>query len=385
MARAKKSNKRSVKESMLVATGVLVMVLMVLCTCVATSSNPDESQEGLLSVIGKLASAFADPENSSGYENMQLDNEKSKEAGEKADSSPLDEQLNNTIISSTKEEKKETPSVIDKAFWFLNIDGKECRREANILKEINSVANSVYRIFLERDKKLACIKKMYDNHNSEYELECVKLLTIGKEIRKYYSNPHNTTQIPENTCTEYDIKRKKVNTMHAEIDKLKKDATAENYAYEKAHSDKKELEKDMEKSRNASLEYHSQVLKTGEKLDQVMECKLHVLKAMYARNEMSCSLREKEKCFFAEIRDTRNSLGKIVKLHKDHMECINSLTAILTTRHSIQKDFISVADQVYSTYKAYDAIKNMYEKQETYADMSVKILYKVEEALENIS
>ncbi|KAI5138119.1 hypothetical protein NEAUS04_2016 [Nematocida ausubeli] len=187
MARAKKSNKRSVKESVAVAAGVLVMLLMVLCTCVATSSNPDESQEGLLSVIGKLSSAFADPENSSGYENMQPKDGKSKEAeaGKKADSSPLDEQLNNTIISSTKEEKKETPSVIDKAFEFLNIDGKECRREANILKEMNSVANFVYSIFLERNKKLACIKKMYDNHNSEYKLECVKLLTIGKEIRKY--------------------------------------------------------------------------------------------------------------------------------------------------------------------------------------------------------
>ncbi|KAI5151485.1 hypothetical protein NEAUS05_2510 [Nematocida ausubeli] len=67
------------------------------------------------------------------------------------------------------------------------------------------------------------------------------------------------------------------------------------------------------------------------------------------------------------------------------MECIKEGCAMLNTMHNLQKDIISAAGEVYSTYKAFDAIKSAGERQDIALNIIVRVLYKVQEELKGCS
>ncbi|KAI5164169.1 hypothetical protein NEAUS03_2442, partial [Nematocida ausubeli] len=85
MASTKKLSKESIKEYMIIASGVLLILSMVLYACVATQPNQGKSQEEPLSMIGELEKSSIDPENSAVHENREPGGGGSKEAEEKAD------------------------------------------------------------------------------------------------------------------------------------------------------------------------------------------------------------------------------------------------------------------------------------------------------------
>ncbi|KAI5152448.1 hypothetical protein NEAUS04_2744, partial [Nematocida ausubeli] len=167
MASTKKSSKESIKEYVIIAAGVLVIITMVLYTCVATPLSQDKSQERPLSMIDESGTSFADPENSAVYENREPGEEGSKEAGTIIPFEQLDDRIGaehtstsldmyapdeQSNSSSTKEEK-EVYAGLKKVYEILNIVERVCQKEVDALKEMNAAADLIYNIFLRASEK----------------------------------------------------------------------------------------------------------------------------------------------------------------------------------------------------------------------------------------
>ncbi|KAI5133790.1 hypothetical protein NEAUS07_0563 [Nematocida ausubeli] len=397
MASTKKSSKESIKEYVIIAAGVLVIITMVLYTCVATPLSQDKSQERPLSMIDESGTSFADPENSAVYENREPGEEGSKEAGTIIPFEQLDDRIGaehtstsldmyapdeQSNSSSTKEEK-EVYAGLKKVYEILNIVERVCQKEVDALKEMNAAADLIYNIFLRASEKLAEDKKKYEECNNEYTMISEKKDVISEKIK--YCNIGNPFGILTGIYNEYSMQIKEINTLYEGLNNLEKEKKCRDDIYKEALDYKKELENNMQNSRKDLLKYHTHVIEVERKLSDVNKCILENNKKTYARDVLLCLVRGKEAEHFKENEKEIKPLAEIIELHRARMECIKEGCAMLNTMHNLQKDIISAAGEVYSAYKAFDAIKSAGERQDIALNIIVRVLYKVQEELKGCS
>ncbi|KAI5159102.1 hypothetical protein NEAUS03_0015 [Nematocida ausubeli] len=394
------ASKGYIKVYAIIAAGVLLIIAMVLYKCLAISSYQEKSQEDQLSTRSELGISFTDSENSVVYENRGPGKEKSKEAEEKASTRIPVVQVSNSLSarstfllleeaasdehsnsSSTKEE--EVYAMMKKLYEILNIVEKVCQKETDPLKEMNAAADLIYNIFLRTSEKLAEDKKKYEECNNEYTMISEKKDAISEKIK--YCNIGNPFGILTGIYNEYSMQIKEINTLYKGLNNLAEEEKCKNDIYKEALDYKKELENNMQESRKDLLKYHTHVVEVERKLSDLNKCILENNKKTYARDMLLCLVRGKEAEHFKENEKEIKPLAEIIELHRARMECIKEGRAMLNTMHSLQNDIISAVTEVYSTYKAFDAIKSACERQNIALNIIVRVLYKVQEELKECS
>ncbi|KAI5139104.1 hypothetical protein NEAUS04_2634, partial [Nematocida ausubeli] len=223
MASTKKSSKESIKEYVIIAAGVLVILSMVLYTCVSTSPTRDKSQEGPLSVISEPETSFADPENSAVYKNREPSEEGSKEAGTTIPFEQLDDRIGaehtstsldmyapdeHSNSSSTKEGKEEVYAVTDQIHYIVDMLKTACSKKRDTLEEMEGAACLAYEFVTKNNEELLRIKKKYNEYSYDYNLDCKKTDVLKEKIETYYRNPNNITRIPKDEDAEYEAEMK---------------------------------------------------------------------------------------------------------------------------------------------------------------------------------
>ncbi|EHY65452.1 hypothetical protein NERG_01059 [Nematocida ausubeli] len=379
MASTKKSNKRSIKEYVIIAAGVLLILSMVLYTCVATPLSQHKSQERPLSMIDESERSFTDTKSNVVHENRQFDDGGSKEAGTviqveqvgdrigaEHTSTPLkvsapDEHSNSSFI---KERKKEMPDGMYKAQYAVIVAEKEHREQINILNELDDAADCAHKTFLENKKELKNAKVLYGKYADEYKKTHEKITTLKKEITACYINPNSTTRIPEGEDTKYDTEMKEIDRLSESVHEKEKVRVCKINIAKKALTYGGELEQNMHRSRKNALEYYLHRKQVEKRLIFTIKCTLDLFETIYSRTKLLCSVRKKEALYYIENEVRAKLLNNIIELHEKLAHNVNDGIDIIIYMCIVQKDVISAAEQVYSAYKAYDAAACKYEQQQ---------------------
>ncbi|EHY65298.1 hypothetical protein NERG_01744 [Nematocida ausubeli] len=379
MASTKKSSKESIKEYVIIAAGVLLILSMVLCTCVSTSPNRDKSQEGALGVISEPETSSTDPENSAVYENRKPGDEGSKEAGTPIPVEQLDDIIGaehtSTSLdmyaqdehsnSSTKEGKKEMSDDMYKAKHAVIVAEKEHSKQVDILNELDNAADCAHKTFLRNEDKLKDAKVQCDNYINTYKQTHEKIMALKKEVTACYKNPNSITRIPEGEDTEYDTEMEEIDRLYARANQIKEDQKIKENIYNGALTYMGELKQNMKRSRKNTLEYYLHKKEVEEKLIYNIQCFSDFFRTIYAWDKLLYSVRKKEALYNnIENEGRAKHLKNIIELHEKIAHNVNDGINIIIDMHMAQKDVIYATKQVYSAYKTYDAAACKYEQQQ---------------------
>ncbi|EHY66362.1 hypothetical protein NERG_00001 [Nematocida ausubeli] len=377
MASTKKWSKESIKEYVIIAAGVLVILEMMIYKCVATSPNRDKSQEGALGVISKPETFSTYSENSAVYENKEPGEEGSKEAGtiipfEQLDSAinmngtstslgtyASDEQSNS---SSTKEEK-EVYVVTDQTHYIVDMLKTACSKKRDTLEEMKVAACLAYEFVTKNSEELQIIKEKYTEYMCAYDLDCEKTDVLKEKIKTYYRNPNNRTRIPKDEDAEYEAEMKEIDALYEKICDAKEDKERALDEYIKAGKDGIEIEKNSNISGEDTLKHYSHAIEEEKALLSTIKCKLKLFKIIYDRDQLLYLVKGKEKWYYIEDENKTKLLDEILKLHENRIEYLYNGINRLEDMFSIQKNALYIAEEVYSAYKAHYMATYMYKKE----------------------
>ncbi|KAI5138130.1 hypothetical protein NEAUS06_2421 [Nematocida ausubeli] len=378
MASTKKWSKESIKEYVIIAAGVLLILSMVLYTCVSTSPNRDKSQEGPLSIISKLKTSSTYSENSAAYENKEPGEERSKEAGTTIPFEQLDDIIDaehtstsldmyasdeQSNSSSTKEEKEEVYAVTDQTHCIVDMLKTACSKKRDTLKEMEGAACLAYEFVTKNNKDLLAIKKKHNKCRGAYDLDCEKTDVLKEKIEIYYRNPNNRTRIPKDEDAEYEKEMKEIDALYEKICDAKEDKERALDEYIKAGKDGIEIEKNSNISGEDTLKHYSHAIEEEKALLSTIECDLKLFKIIYDRDQLLYLVKGKEKWYYIEDENKTELLDEILKLHENRIEHLLIEINRLVDMFSIQKNALYIAEEVYSAYKAHYMATYMYKKE----------------------
>ncbi|EHY66942.1 hypothetical protein NERG_00582 [Nematocida ausubeli] len=381
MARTKKWSKESIKEYMIIAAGVLLILEMMLYTCVATQPNQGKSQEGPLSVIRELGTSSTDRENSAVHKNKEPGDEKNKKTEEKADTAIHVEKVDSGINtrdthapldmnapdehsnSSFTEEEKEMDDVPYQTYHVVDMLRTACGKDKDTLKEMESAACLAYKLVTENNEELLAIKKKYTEYSCDYNLDCEKTDVLKEKIKTYYRNPNNITRIPKDEDAEYEKEMKEIDTLYEKICDAKEDKERALDEYIKAGKDGIEIEKNSNISGEDTLKHYSHAIEEEKALLSTIKYDLKLFKTIYNRDQLLYLVKGKEKWYYIEDENKTELLDEILKLHENRIEYLYNGINRLEDMFSIQKNALYIAEEVYSAYKAHYMATYMYKKE----------------------
>ncbi|KAI5163648.1 hypothetical protein NEAUS03_2361, partial [Nematocida ausubeli] len=256
----------------------------------------------------------------------------------------------------------------------------EYEKELEMLEEMDTTANSAFRVFQEKNNSLKPIKNAYDELIDVYIFSYEKIDAINKEINAYY-NANNALEIPIGLDTEYDRQIKRINALCAKINVLETDRKNMNQMHLLELSYAEMLKNKIHQSSNDSLKYYSNEVEIERKAIQVIECTLEMFKRLHARDQLMCSAREREIEYFKKDEERTKPLKELVELHRKYVVYVERGIDVIEKIASIQKEIVPETIEVYNAYNAYDIAKSTFERQEINVNRAEKALCKAENEL----
>ncbi|EHY64268.1 hypothetical protein NERG_02686 [Nematocida ausubeli] len=379
MASTKKWSKESIKEYVIIAAAVLLILSMVLCTCVSTPLSQDKSQKRPLSMIDESGTSSKDPKNSAVHENKEPGEEKSKEVEGKAGTGIHIEQVDAAInmrgtcaplgtyapdklsnSSSTKKEKGVYDSMY-KAQHAVKIGEKEHIEKKDTLEEMKAAANAAFQVFCEKDKILVDAEDKYKQINDKYKLADIASCRIKNKISSYYNNPENTDLKMPTRNSKNDSKIDEINLLFEEINNGNSDRKIKEKIYEEALEYKEKLEQNRHRSREDTLIYHSHVIELARQLLGVLDCVLVISRKKISKYQLLYSIR-KDEIKYLKIEEKNTNLHEmLLQLYRECFYSTREEFGLLTDMRRIKSDIILKAVEVHDAYKLYHAAQSKYE------------------------
>ncbi|KAI5151359.1 hypothetical protein NEAUS05_2473 [Nematocida ausubeli] len=395
MASTKKSSKESIKEYVIMAARVLLILEMVLYTCVSTSPNRDKSQERPLSMIDESGTSSTDQENSVVHENRQFDDRGSKEAEEKAGTAIPVEQVDDVINTRgthaplemyapdehkssafIKEEKEVMYDTMNKAQKIEDMLRKVCTKERKTLKAMKKRAQENYSLFLTSSKELTTAREKSDEFKKECTLASDKEDDIYREIENRSSDCNTATfQILSSEYKKYVIEKHRILLLYAKINELKQYQRRREMICKKVFMYGIEPENNMNILIEDSFYYYSNKVDIEIELGIELEYNLKILTEI--NNIQSMLLYPLLKS--EENKDLKNNKKELIELHNTLFKYMQKEIGGLTKLYEAQKDVILKAKKLFSMYKAYNAANCECKTQEKVLDTVERILHNLEE------
>ncbi|KAI5161399.1 hypothetical protein NEAUS03_1594 [Nematocida ausubeli] len=371
-------------------------------TCVCIKSNPDDLQEGPLSMAGNLRPPSIPPKARKVLKNRQSEN---KKKGNKSDTNTLDESFNRGISAGSAYASLAMPALDRQKSYYFGVKEKiEIYKAMNKAQNINNIvkneldklveftinANLANNNLSNTINNLQNIKKKYKQSMNIYNQARQKRDALNKKIKTEYPNSHLTTvRMPKDTDTKYVKEIEEVNALYIEIYKLKIEEKTKSQEYLKYLGYVKDLKKKKNRSREETLKCYSHAVEVEKELSNTLECMLEMFKKIYAKDQLLCSVKEREISYLKNSEEEIKPLEKIklleelIELYRDRLQyLVKDIISALDSMHSRQKDIISEVIKVCDAYIAYNSVESMRERQDIVLDVYLGSLYKVEEELE---
>ncbi|KAI5160039.1 hypothetical protein NEAUS03_0819 [Nematocida ausubeli] len=370
-------------------------------TCVCIKSNPDDLQEGPLSMTDNLRPPSIPPKARKMLKSRQSEN---KQAGNKSDTNTLDESFNSGISVGSSSAPLAMSALDRQKSYYFGVEEKleiyktmnkisniknTIKNELDKLVKINIDANLAQHTFSSAIDSLRDIKKKYKQSNNEYISARKKRDAVNKKIKTEYTNSHLTTvRMPKDTDTKYVKEIEEVNALYIEIYKLKIEEKSKSWEYLKYLGYVKDLEKKKHRSREETLEYYSHAVEVEKELSNMLECMLEMFKKIYAKDQLLCSVKERETNYLKNSEEEIKPLEEIklleelIELYRDRLQYLVKVINTLDSMYTRQKDIISKVIKVCDAYIAYDEVESMRERQDIVLEIAMRSLCKLEEDLE---
>ncbi|KAI5133796.1 hypothetical protein NEAUS07_0569 [Nematocida ausubeli] len=387
------------KESIIKAAVILMCVVgpvpFRIHTCVCIASNPDDLQEGPLSMTDNLRAPSIPPKARKVLEGRQPVD---KEAGNKSDTNTLDESFNSGIRAGSASAPLAMPALDRQKSYYFGVEEKlEIYKAMNKAQKITNTtknkleklvkftidANLAQETFSDKIDSLRNIKKKYKQSMNIYIQAREERDAINKRIKTEYTNSHiATARIPKDTDAKYDEEIEEVNALYKEIYKLKTEEETKSREYLKYLSYVKDLEKKKHRSREDALKCYSHAVEVEKELSNRLECMLEIFKKIYAKDQLLCSVKERETNYLKKSEEEIKPQEELEKLYKKQLKCVKDIIYTLDSMYTRQKDIISKVIKVCDAYIAYNSIESMREEQDIILDIYMESLYKLEKELE---
>ncbi|EHY64420.1 hypothetical protein NERG_02497 [Nematocida ausubeli] len=387
------------KESIIKAAVILMCAVgpvpFRIHTCVCITSNPDDLQEGPLSMTDNLRAPSIPPKARKVLEGRQSVD---KEAENKSDTNTLDEPFNSGISAGSASAPSEMPALDRQKSYYFGVEEKieiykamnkaqktknTVKNELEKLVKINIDANLAQDTFSDKINSLRSIKKKYKQSMNIYIQAREERDAINKRIKTEYTNSHiATARIPKDTDTKYDEEIEEVNALYKEIYKLKTEEETKSREYLKYLSYVKDLEKKKHRSREDALKCYSHAVEVEKELSNRLERMLEIFKKIYAKDQLLCSVKERETNYLKKSEEEIKPQEELVELYRDRLQYVVKVINALDSMYTRQKDVISKVIKVCDAYIAYNSIESMREEQDIILDVYMESLYKLEEELE---
>ncbi|EHY64330.1 hypothetical protein NERG_02626 [Nematocida ausubeli] len=387
------------KESIIKAAVILMCAVgpvpFRIHTCVCITPNPGDLQEGPLSMTDNLRAPSIPLKARKVLESRQSVD---KEAGNKSGTNTLDESFNSGISAGSASAPLAMPVLDRQKSYYFGVEEKleiykamnkaqktknTVKNELDKLVKINIDANLAQETFSDKIDSLRNIKKKYKQSNNEYISAREERDAINKRIKTEYTNSHiSTARIPKDTDAKYDEEIEEVNALYKEIYKLKTEEETKSREYLKYLSYVKDLEKKKHRSREETLEYYSHAVEVEKELSNRLECMLEIFKKIYAKDQLLCSVKERETNYLKKSEEEIKPQEELVELYRDRLQYVVKVINALDSMCTRQKGIISKVIKVCDAYIAYDEVESMRERQDTILEIAMRSLCKLEEGLE---